>query len=61
MRKWMLASLLCLPGCIQTKLNNAERLMSHPQFPAATQAAPDFVRETLRTVNALEEQLEAQP
>ena len=61
MRKWMLALLLCLVGCMQTKLNNAERLMNHPQFPTAAKAAPEFTADALKTINALEEQLEAQP
>ena len=48
-------------GCVQVKLNNAERLMNHPQFPAAAKAAPDFTADALKTINALEEELEAQP
>lgn len=32
--------------------------MSHPQFEPAVVAAPEFVREALKTVNSLEYQLE---
>ena len=55
----MLVSLLCLPGCIQTKLNNAERLMNRSDFPDAVQGAPEWTRDALRTINELEERIEA--
>ena len=32
--------------------------MSHPEFPAAAQAAPEFTREALKTINSLEYELE---
>ena len=61
MRKWMLALLLCLPGCIQTKLNNTERLMNRSDFPDAVQGAPEWTRAALRVVSELEERIESQP
>ena len=46
-------------GCLAMKLENAERLMNRPDFQPAAQAAPEWVRDALKTINALEEQLEA--
>ena len=54
-------SMLALAGCLVKRLDNAARLMTHPQFPAAAKAAPDFTADALKTINALEEELESQP
>jgi endonuclease/exonuclease/phosphatase (EEP) superfamily protein YafD len=50
--------LLLLAGC-QTppQVNQVERLLNHPQFPAARQAAPDWSRDALRTINDLQRDL----
>ena len=32
--------------------------MRHPEFPAAAQAAPEFTREALKTINGLEYEIE---
>ena len=53
--------LLCLPGCVQTKLNNTERLMNRSDFPDAVQGAPEWTRAALRVVSELEERIESQP
>ena len=45
-------------GCRTVELNNVETLSKHPQFPPAAQAAPEFTRAALRTVAALEYQIE---
>lgn len=62
-KRMLLSMLLSMTfcGCItpQPKLNNSERLMSHPEFKAAVIAAPNFTRETLQTINALEREIEA--
>lgn len=50
---------LLLAGCLVKRLENAARLMEHPEFPAAVKAAPRFTAETLKTINSLEEELEA--
>jgi hypothetical protein len=47
-----------MSGCVSVKLENSGRLMSHPEFPAAAQAAPEFTREALKTINGLEYELE---
>ena len=51
-------------GCVSVKLNNAERLIDkHPQgFSDAVNASPEsraFVEDALKTINALEETIEA--
>jgi hypothetical protein len=51
-------SVFLASGCTTTKLANSERLIAHPQFRAAAQAAPDFTREALKTINRLEYELE---
>ncbi len=48
-----------MSGCLATKLDNAQRLMARDDFEAAVQASPEWVRDALKTINALEEQLEA--
>lgn len=48
-----------LTGCqTHVRLGNAARLTQHPEFPAAAQAAPAFTTDALKTINALEYQLE---
>jgi len=55
----MIVLLILSPGCLAMKLENAQRLMSREDFEPATQAAPEWVRDALKTINQLEEQLEA--
>ena len=50
--------MLLLSGCVSVSLNNSERLMQHPEFEAAAQAAPAFTTEALKTINRLEYELE---
>lgn len=54
----LLLTLLLMSGCVSVKLENSERLMRHPEFPAAAQAAPEFTREALKTINGLEYEIE---
>ena len=64
MMKWKHALLLWLillqAGCLSAKLENSQRLMDRPDFHAATIAAPDWVKDALKTINELEERIEAQ-
>ena len=61
-RNWIILILpLMLSSCRTVELNNVEALTSHPQFPQAAQAAPEFTREALRTVADLEYQIERRP
>lgn len=55
----MLALMLCA-GCLapRVRLNNAERLMNRPDFEKAATAAPEWCRDALKTLNALERELE---
>lgn len=54
-----LASALC--GCTtHIRLNNAERFMNRPDFEAARMAAPEWCRDVLKEINALELELEKQ-
>lgn len=48
-----------LTSCVHVKLDNSQRLMSRPDFPAAVRAAPEWTRDALKTINALEMQIEA--
>ena len=41
------------------KLENSRRLMDRPDFNDAAIAAPEWVKDALKTINALEEQIEA--
>ena len=50
--------MLLLSGCIHTKYENALRLMDRPNFAAAAESAPEWVRDALKTVNSLEHELE---
>ena len=43
------------------ELENSRRLMDRDDFPAAVRAAPEWTRDALRTINELEERIEAQP
>lgn len=45
-------------GCLAPRLNNSQRLMARPDFPAAAQAAPEWCRDALKTINRLEHQIE---
>ena len=48
-----------LAGCNSAvRLDNAARLMRRPDFPAARAAAPEWCRDALKTINALEYELE---
>ncbi|MBX3736727.1 MAG: hypothetical protein KF715_08565 [Candidatus Didemnitutus sp.] len=50
-----------LAGCASApvQLNNSDRLIQHPQFKKAAQAAPEFVSEALKTINRLEHEIES--
>jgi hypothetical protein len=50
--------LVLTSGCVGVKMNNSERLIAHPGFKKAAIASPEFVKETLQTVNRLEYELE---
>lgn len=43
-------------GCVT--LENSARLRARSDFPTAAQAAPEWVRDALKTINALEYRLE---
>ena len=47
-------------GCLtpRVRLENAHRLIGHPEFKQAAQAAPEWTREALKTINRLEYELE---
>ncbi len=53
-----IAIVLLLNGCLSPRLDNGERMIAHPQFQAATIAAPDWVREALDTIAELEAEIE---
>ena len=53
------AALLC--GCVSERYDESARLMSRPDFAAAKTAAPEWCRDALKTINYLEEKLEARP
>jgi hypothetical protein len=52
--------LLMCTGCITAKLNNTDRLISHPEFKSAVIAAPKFVEDALKTIADLEREIEMQ-
>jgi hypothetical protein len=56
--KSVIATVLLLTGCFSPRLDNGERMIAHPQFQAATIAAPDWVREALDTIAELESEIE---
>lgn len=48
-----------LAGCAaHARLDNSARLIARPDFPAARDAAPEWCRDALKTVNALELEIE---
>ncbi len=57
--------LMLLVGCAtqpkqlipSTAQDNTKILLSHPEFSAAAQAAPNFVKESFRTITRLETEL----
>ena len=52
--------LLLLPSCaVMPKIDTGAELISHPQFEAATLAAPEWVELVLDRVAELEHQIEA--
>lgn len=53
------SSFLILAGCsYSVKLNNSNRLINRTDFEAARQAAPEWCRDALKTINELEWKLE---
>ncbi len=56
----LLSLSLCLCGCVSKTYDNAARLMQRPDFDAARTAAPEWARDALKTINALEYELERQ-
>ena len=55
----LLALSLALAGCATgAKHDNAARLIARPDFDAARAAAPEWCRDALKTINALEYELE---
>ena len=64
----LLALTMGTTACLPIKLENSRRLVLHPEFPAAIKCphcgnatAPLFTQDCLRTINALERELEARP
>ena len=53
-------TLLLTGGCAPThlRLDNSKRLEARADFPQAAQAAPEWCRDALHTINALELELE---
>lgn len=49
---------LLLAGCAQIQLENSSRLMKRPDFEPAKTAAPEWCRDALKTINALEMEIE---
>lgn len=65
LRLLLLCSLLSpASGCLLTgkgthaRLDHGARLIAHPQFKAAAQAAPDWTRDALNTIADLESEIE---
>lgn len=54
----LLLMLLLTSGCVSAKLENSQRLMTHPEFNHAVTNAPEFTREALKTINRLEYEIE---
>lgn len=58
----ILALVLPLAGCASLvpmkRLDNAQRLMARPDFQQAKAAAPDWAKDALKTINALEYEIE---
>lgn len=53
---------LFLAGCMSPRvhLDNPARLMARPDFGRAAKAAPEWCRDALKTISALEEKIESQ-
>lgn len=53
-------ALTLLSGCLapRVSLDNAQILMDREDFQAAAQAAPEWTRAALKTINQLEQQIE---
>lgn len=57
--KTLLLTLLLTAGCqSRVRLENSNRLIARPDFPQAAKAAPEWCRDALKTINALELELE---
>jgi len=58
----VLAMLLLSSGCglLHPRLDNGKRLIEHPEFAAAAQAAPNWTQEALDIIAALESEIEKQ-
>jgi hypothetical protein len=57
--KTLLLTLVLTSGCqSHVRLQNSQRLMARQDFPQAASAAPEWVRDSLKTINALELELE---
>ena len=54
----LILALVALNSIACVTLENSARLRARPDFPAATMAAPEWVRDALKTINALEYRLE---
>jgi len=53
----MLLSLALISGCQSPpQANQVTRLLAHPQFPAARQAAPVWAKDALNTINDLQKE-----
>lgn len=50
--------ILAMTSCTMVRHDNAARLMARPDFQAAKTAAPEWCRDALKTINALEYELE---
>lgn len=62
MRKMLLTlitlSMLLLTACqTQPQTDHVQRLLKHPQFPAASKSGPEFVKDALHTINDLQLEL----
>ena len=64
MKRSALMLCLCLPlvGCAtltpMVRLDNSARLMARPDFQAAKAVAPEWAKDALKTINALEYEIE---
>ncbi len=47
-------------SCTTVTLNNSKRLINRTDFRDAVVAAPEWCRDALKTINELEERIEAQ-
>jgi len=55
----LLLTLVLTSGCqSHVRLQNSQRLMARPDFPQAAQSSPEWVRDSLKTINALELEVE---